>query len=121
MLTRPVLLYDGACEYCRRWAARVRRWDGAGRIVTLPMARRAEVADLPPISEASLARAMQLVTPDGAAHAGGRAIREMLRYLPGGGLLRALLGLPGLQPLLDRLYDEVALRRHCAYLPSGGA
>ena len=30
MLSRPVLLYDGSCGFCRRWVRRLRRWDRRG-------------------------------------------------------------------------------------------
>ncbi|HEU4697769.1 MAG TPA: DUF393 domain-containing protein [Gemmatimonadales bacterium] len=109
---RPVLLYDGACGFCLRAIGWLRRWDRAGRIETLPMQRRAERTDLPPIADAALARAMHLVTPDGAVYAGGRAARAMLRWLPGGALLRPLFLIPGVPWVVNRTYEGVAARRH---------
>jgi predicted DCC family thiol-disulfide oxidoreductase YuxK len=76
------------------------------------MDRRHERADLPPIDDAALARAMHLVTPDGRVYPGGRAVRELLRWLPGGWALRPLFRVPGMQWVVDRGYDWVAARRH---------
>lgn len=110
--SHPVLLYDGECGFCLRAIAWLRRWDRRGAIETLPMQRRAERADLPPIPDAALARAMHLVTPDGGIHAGGRAARAMLRWLPGGALLRPFFLIPGVPWLVNRGYAWIAARRH---------
>lgn len=114
MLTRPVVLYDGDCTFCRRWIERLRRWDRAGRIDTLPSSERHELAGIPPIDDASLDRAMHLVGPDGSVYAGGRAVAEVARYLPMGHLVYGVLRLPGISGLLDAGYRAVAARRHRA-------
>lgn len=112
MLSRPVLLFDGRCGFCRRWVARLRAWDRRGRIETLDGALRRERPELPPISDAAMDRAMQLVLPDGRVVGGGEALREVLRYLPGGPPLRLLLSLPGIRSVVDAGYAWVAARRH---------
>jgi predicted DCC family thiol-disulfide oxidoreductase YuxK len=112
VLTRPVVLYDGNCAFCRRWIERLRRWDRNDSLDTLPAAERHELAGLPPIDDASLDRAMHLVTPDGRVHAGGRAVAEVARYLPMGRLVHRILHLPGISGLLDAGYRAVAARRH---------
>lgn len=112
MLTRPILLFDGTCGFCRTWVARLRRWDREGKIDVLPGAERAKIAGLPPIDDASLDRAMQLVTPDGRVYPGARALPVLLAYLPWGRALAPLFRLPGVQPAADRVYRWIAARRH---------
>lgn len=112
MLSRPVLLFDGRCAFCRRWVARLRAWDRAGRIETLDGALRQSRPDLPPISDVAMDRAMQLVLPDGRVVGGGAALREAMRFLPGGAPLRLVLSLPGIRTGVDAGYAWVAARRH---------
>lgn len=76
------------------------------------MQRRAEVPELPAISDEALNRAMHLVTPDGRVYRGGRAVPQILRYVPGGFLLRPFFWIPGVPAVTDRVYDYIAARRH---------
>ena len=112
MLSRPVLLYDGNCGFCRRWVRRLQRWDRGAAIDYVAAADRGAVAGLPPLSDAALDRAMHLVTRDGQVCAGARALTPLLPILPGGRLLVPLMSLPGVQLLADRVYAWVAARRH---------
>jgi predicted DCC family thiol-disulfide oxidoreductase YuxK len=112
LLSRPVLLFDGQCGFCRQWVARLRRWDRRGAIQTLPGADRDTVPGLPPISDSSLDRAMQFVTPDGRVYPGAQALPALLPYLPGGRLLAPVFKIPGVQPAADRLYAWISARRH---------
>jgi predicted DCC family thiol-disulfide oxidoreductase YuxK len=112
MLTRPVLLYDGTCGFCRTWIDRLRRWDRAGRIDYVAYQQRAAVAGLPPITDDALDRAAHLVAPDGRVQAGARAMPLLLDYLPGGRLLKPFFYVPGVPWVADRIYAWVAANRH---------
>jgi predicted DCC family thiol-disulfide oxidoreductase YuxK len=108
----PILLYDGQCAFCRRWAARLARWDGAGRIAQVPMQERHAVAGIPPLSDTDLDRAMHVVLPDGRVEAGARGFVAVLPWLPGGRIFRPLFRVPGAVWLSERVYAWVARRRH---------
>jgi lipase maturation factor 1 len=112
VLSRPVLLYDGNCGFCRRWVRRLQRWDRGEAIEYVAAADRGAVVGLPPLSDAALDRAMHLVTRDGQVYTGARALPPLFPILPGGRLLAPLMRVPGVQPLADRLYAWVAARRH---------
>ncbi|HEU4828119.1 MAG TPA: DUF393 domain-containing protein [Gemmatimonadales bacterium] len=112
MLARPVLLYDGKCAFCRTWVERIRRWDRRNRIELLPASERSLLADLPNLSDEAVDAAMHLVLPDGRVFRGGRAIPELLKHLPGGGVPRRLFFVPGVSWLAGAGYEWVARRRH---------
>lgn len=115
----PLLLYDGRCGFCRTWAQRLTRWDHQGRIRQLPCAERGTVPGLPPISDATLERALHVVLPDGQVAAGARGVIALLPWLPGGRALGWLARVPGVAWLADGVYEAVARRRH--RLGCGGA
>jgi predicted DCC family thiol-disulfide oxidoreductase YuxK len=106
---RPVVVYDGSCSFCRRWVARLQMWDRHGRLdyVTL-QDRRAEVLTGRP--RAVLKEAAHVVIPSGEVVQGAAAFRAICRYLPWGWLPGAVLGLPGMLPLAERMYRGIARR-----------
>lgn len=105
----PMLIYDGSCGFCRRWVARAKRLDR--RAVVRYVALQDPTA--PRVSGRSweaLARAAHFVRPDGMVFAGAAAVREYLRNLPGGWLVRAVSAIPGVMPLAECVYAWIARR-----------
>src|SRR5439155_22353532 len=84
--TRPTLIYDGECGFCRRSVDWVQRWDREHRIALVPFQDRARVAAFN-IPLPALAAAMHLVLPPppgrGLSRAGG--VAAPLQRLPGRG------------------------------------
>ncbi len=103
----PVLIYDAQCQFCRRWVARLKRWDRRDRIRLLALQDPAAptLAGRPP---EVLRQAVHLVREDGAVFAGAWAARETLAYLPAGRVLRGLARVPGVMAMADRGYRWVA-------------
>jgi len=101
------LIYDAQCQFCRRWVARLKRWDRNDRIRLLPLQDPAAPA-LAGRPREVLQQATHLIREDGAVFAGAWAAREAFAYLPAGWLLRALARLPGVMALADRCYGWVA-------------
>ncbi len=114
---RPLVLYDGHCGFCRDWARRLARWDGPGRLRILPYQERHRIAGLPDLSDGALDQALHVILPDGTVGIGARGILALLPWLRGGRPLSWLARLPGVVPLVDRVYRAVARRRH----PNGEA
>jgi len=112
--TRPTLVYDGDCSFCRRSVDLLRRWDREHRITLVPFQDQARVAAFG-IPLPALAAAMHLVlpAPDGRVFAGADAVPELLRLLPGKRWLAAGFDIPGVRPLARRLYAWIARHRHC--------
>ena len=104
-----MLIYDAGCAFCRRWVARLKRWDRRDRIRLLPL----QDPDAPALAgrpRHELQRAAHLVRPDGAVFAGAQAGRELCAYLPGGWLPRACCAVPGVMPVAERVYAWIARR-----------
>lgn len=78
----------------------------------MPSQARAVVPGLPPLTDEALDQAMHLVEPGGKVSRGGYAVGPLLRYLPGGWLIRWLFWLPGVSAVSHALYRQVARRRH---------
>ena len=112
--TRPTLIYDGDCGFCRRSVDLLQRWDRDQRIALIPFQDQARMAAFG-IPLPALAAAMHLIlpAPDGRVLAGADAVPELLRLLPRKRWLAWGFRVPGVLPVARRLYAWIARRRHC--------
>jgi predicted DCC family thiol-disulfide oxidoreductase YuxK len=112
--TRPTLIYDGDCGFCRRSVDLLQRWDREQRIALIPFQDQARIAAFG-IPLPALAAAMHLILPppDGRVLVGADAIPELLQLLPGKRWLAWGFRVPGVLPVARRLYAWIARRRHC--------
>lgn len=117
MKTRPqpsfVVLYDGACPFCTKQAARLASWRAAGA----PIAARdfqadGALDDFPGLTHDACMAAMQLVAPDGRVFAGAEAVARLVMTRPILGLLAWLYYVPLVRALFERAYRFVAVRRY---------
>jgi predicted DCC family thiol-disulfide oxidoreductase YuxK len=109
-LSRPLLLYDGDCGFCRFWVARWRAATG-GAVDFAPA--QAEAARFSQITKEAWTRSVQLITPEGAVYAGAEAVFRTLAYAPGRGWALALYEhLPGARPVTEAAYRLVAAHRN---------
>lgn len=108
--SRPLVLFDGDCRFCRRWAAQWEQ-DFAGRleVASSQVAR----VNFPEIPAAAYDEALQLVEPDGAVYSGARAALRALAHGHGrrGFWLRCHESVPGAAGLLEFGYRIVARNR----------
>ena len=81
---KPVLIFDGDCDFCRRWIERWREASG-DRVEYIPFQDR-QVADrFPEIPRAACEQSVQFVDTDGAVYAGADAVLRALGHkLPPG-------------------------------------
>ncbi len=112
-VTRPLVLYDGDCGFCRRWVA---RWQARthGRVRFLPA--RPVLRWLFGIPRREARRAMQLIEPSGASFQGADAVFRMLRFSPRRGTRwGARVGLlPGVRTVTRAVYRLIAGHRPMA-------
>ncbi len=108
---RPLLVFDGDCQFCRRWIARW-KFSTAGAVDYLPFQDPAVPAQFPEIPLADFEQAVHLILPDGSVCRGAEAV---FRSLAEGGRHRWILRLynkfPPFAELSETLYEEVALHR----------
>jgi lipase maturation factor 1 len=109
---RPLLVYDGECDFCRVWLERWRRATG-DRVAYAPYQ---EAADLvPEIPRARFAEAIHLLESGGRWSRGAEAVFRSLSYAPGRGWALALYRhLPGFAPVAEALYRLIARHRPAA-------
>jgi predicted DCC family thiol-disulfide oxidoreductase YuxK len=106
---KPVLLYDSDCGFCRWSVDKILAWDRCGslRPVALQAAEAAEL--LGDMAEERRMASWHLVTSEGKVYSRGAAAPPLLRMLPGGSPLAAVLAaFPG---ITDRVYGWVAEHR----------
>jgi predicted DCC family thiol-disulfide oxidoreductase YuxK len=99
--SRPVLLYDGACRFCRFVARAAVRLDRGERIAFLPLQDSEATSLLPGLDEAERMASIHLVEPDGRRFSRGAALSELITHLR--------MPLPA--RLLGRVYDPIARHR----------
>ncbi len=106
---KPVLIFDGDCNFCRRWIA---RWSHVteGRVDYLPSQEAAPL--IPYISPAQFQASVQLIEPDGSVYEGAEAVFRTLAYNPNYGWpLWLYRRVPGVAMVAEFLYRFVARRR----------
>jgi predicted DCC family thiol-disulfide oxidoreductase YuxK len=106
---RYALLYDGDCGFCKRSLGWVLRWDRRGALE--PVALQDERADelLAGLAPAERMKSWHLVSPSGKRWSAGAAAPPLLRLLPGGRPLAAILALA--PRTTDRVYRFIARHR----------
>lgn len=109
---RAVLIYDGACGFCRGGVSWVSRRAMRGQFEFLPCQAAERRARYPWMREEACLEAMQLILPDGRLLVGDAAIPEILRRLRGWRWVAGLFRLPGMEILAPRLYAWVARHRY---------
>ena len=118
-LQRATVLYDRDCRFCIWSLAKVLAWDRRKRLRPVAL-QDAEAAELLPWMGIDRRMASwHLVTPDGRVASAGRAFGPLLRRLPGGWPLAALV--ERFPRAADRVYFAVADRRSTLgrLLPAG--
>src|SRR5258705_8054980 len=104
-LERPLLVWDGDCDFCRTWIARWRHETGDA----IEFATYQSVADrFPAIPLERFRRSVVLIEPDGRVSVAAEAVFRSLATSPRAGLgWRAYRRLPGFAPLSERIYRIV--------------
>src|SRR5262245_11070111 len=112
---RATLIYDGACNFCRRWVERARRWDRRDRLDFVTYQTPDLEERFPGVSRDECRHAMHLVDEDGAVYRGAAAGREVLARLPRGWLWALPFRLPGALAIAEPVYSWIT--RHWGPVP----
>jgi len=106
------LVYDGNCQVCNRFVAKLRRWDRAQEIDLVPSQAPGVMARFFWIPPSALADAMQLVREDGTTWQGAAALEELLGVLPRGRWIAWIFTIPFARAIADKLYRWFARNRY---------
>jgi predicted DCC family thiol-disulfide oxidoreductase YuxK len=113
-VTRPVVLYDADCRFCRFAARTVGRLDRRGRLALLPLGDAEAEPLLAEVPAAERFSSLRLAEPDGRLLSRGPAVKAVAAHLGAwtGGLDRAYDAIASRRSLLGRLVpDGLAPRR----------
>lgn len=111
--TRPLLVFDGDCGFCRYWLARWRRLIG-DRFDAEPYQTAA--ARFPALPVSRFRHSVHLILPDGRVYHGAEAAYRLRALAPGrDGWLAAYQHLPGFRALADLGYRIIADHRNAAF------
>ncbi len=116
--SRPVLLYDGDCRFCRFCVKRIQIMDMYARYRYTPYQSIPQLASIhPSLTLAMCRREVILVEPSGKIRGGIDALRRMSLNLPMMYLWIPLLYLPGMGILGSAIYRVIARNRGRIRLP----
>lgn len=98
MRSQLLVLFDADCGICGRTADQLRRWDRDRRLEVIPL-QAAEADTRPLIRSVAASHALHdelhvVDLADGSVRAGGKAVIEIIRRLPGGRWPAAMAALP---------------------------
>ena len=108
--SKPVLIFDGDCGFCRFWIARWRHLTGDA--VDYEPSQGADIQErYPEIPRERFAKSVQLVEPDGRVTEGAEAVCRVLAAARRPAALWSYQHIPGVASLGDRAYRLVAGHR----------
>ncbi len=111
--SKPLLVYDGDCAFCRLWIDYWRRLT-KDRMGYAPFQRVAK--NFPEIPLESFQRAVQLILPDGKVFSGAAAVFHTLSFAPSRQWLwRLYQRLPAFASIAEFFYRFIADRRFAFY------
>ncbi|MEO8347858.1 MAG: DCC1-like thiol-disulfide oxidoreductase family protein [Acidobacteriota bacterium] len=111
--TRPLVVFDGDCSFCRFWIARWKRTSG-DRLDYAPYQDAA--ARFPEIPVGEFRRAVGLIRPSGEVLLGAAAVVAARAEVPGRGLWSWVYRrVPGARALMDLAYRFIANHRNAAF------
>ena len=109
---RPVIVYDGACPFCRKQVARIRRRDRNGVFEFVPKQTPGLTVRFPRLAEGDFNTGMRLIDPDGTIHVGADAVYEIARRLPLSRWVAPLYRVPPIRWAARRFYGWIAANRY---------
>lgn len=116
---RPVLIYDGECEFCKRWVACLRLVT-ADRVEYLSSQEAAQ--QFPDIPPKKFQASVQLVQPDGSVYEGADAVFRTLAHNSNHSWpLWMYQKVPGVASITEFLYRRVARNRNVCALRRKGS
>lgn len=108
----PVVVYDGACGFCRRQVEKMKGRDQSGFFEYVPRQAEGLEQRFPQLADGDFNSGMRLVHSDGAVSVGADAVYHIARRLNGWKRLAWLYRLPVLRALFRAGYGWIAANRY---------
>lgn len=114
MLSKPVVLYDGACKFCTTTTNQLRALDTEGTIEWVELHDENVRKRFPKIDWERAEEEMHLIHVDGRVRTGARAVRDVADLIGGdvGQAAARAMDLPGVKDAADIVYRIVSENRH---------
>lgn len=106
-----LVVYDGACAFCRRSIAAIQQRDRHGQFVYLPRETPGLEERYPQLALGDFDTGMRVIEPDGTMHIGADAIYQIATRLPYFRWCAWMYHLPYTRGLARRIYAWVAANR----------
>jgi predicted DCC family thiol-disulfide oxidoreductase YuxK len=110
--SRPVVLYDGHCRFCKRQMANLVHLARRDAIEPLSFQDEGVLERFEGLTYDACMQAMHLVTPEGRVYRGMEAAVRAVVTRPILGAFAWVYYLPGIKQLLDAIYRWIARRRY---------
>jgi len=108
---KPVMIYDGDCNFCRRWISRWQQATG-DRLEYVPFQEPGVFERFPNLRHEDCERAVQLIDTDGQIHSAADAVFRALAFAPRRHwTLWLYQEVPGVKPITEWFYRLVARHR----------
>ena len=107
-----MLIYDGECDFCERWVARIKQRDTEDRIEYVP-AQTVPDGMFAAADRARFAEAVHFLDTDRVLSWGAHTVPRILKYLPRQRKWLWIFRWSGVIWVADLIYRRVARRRHC--------
>lgn len=110
--SRPVVVFDGTCNFCLRQVEKIRRRDRRSLFEIVPRQEPSVEQRFPLLAEGDFDSGMRLVEPDGRILVGADAVHAIARRLTPWKWAAWLYLVPGLKHLFRWIYAWIARNRH---------
>jgi predicted DCC family thiol-disulfide oxidoreductase YuxK len=107
-----VVVYDGACGFCRHQMQRLNQWDSRNQLAYVSSQDASLPQRWPDLEQERLSREICVVTQDGQRHYGAAAFKYLSTQLPRLWPLAVLMHIPFSMPIWHWLYRAFAKRRY---------
>lgn len=106
------MLYDGSCPFCSKEVAHYRKLDKSGSVDWVDISTDQTALDANGIALDSAMKHLHVIERDGTITKGAYAFASIWAELPYFRYLAKLVSLPGILPVLDKLYSRFARWRY---------
>ncbi|MGO9608483.1 MAG: lipase maturation factor family protein [Verrucomicrobiia bacterium] len=109
--SKPVLVFDGDCNFCRRWVSRWREATG-NRVECVPFQDPTVTQRFPELPRQQCEQSVQLIDTDGSVYSAAEAVFRALAFSPcHRWALWLYQHIPGVAPATESCYRSVAKHR----------